>query len=625
MCGIAGIVSKLHEIDHSSLKKMTDSIAHRGPDGEGQWLNPTRSVALGHRRLSIIDLSTEANQPMHFGDGRYSITFNGEIYNYIELRKKLLDKGFKFQTQSDTEVLLALYAEKKEKCLDELDGMFAFAIWDEQEKTLFCARDRFGEKPFYFHHERGKLFIFGSEIKEFFAYGIPRRVNEQMAFNFLNNRFTLSNPVDRSETFFQGITKLEPAHYLVVDNELHLTKKRYWDIDVSKQNTTISLDDAVGKFRELFESSLNRRLRSDVPLGSSLSGGIDSSTIVCAIDQMNREQKITQKTFSARFENFAKDEGRFMEAVIRRTKVEPHFTWPEENGFVSDLEKLMYHQDEPFASASIYAQWCVMKLAKENNVTVLIDGQGADEMLAGYQYYFPTYLHQLFRSGSSSYQSELEAYQKMHNPEFAGFGTVEPALAPTSNFGGKVKSALKDLARPIYRAIKPVNTHAFKQTNGLLAPQYLAVFSGKDLYKDNFDGDLNDHLYMNTCVTGIEDLLRYADRNSMAFSREVRLPFLEKELVEFVFSLPASYKINKGWSKFVLRKAFEDVMPPEISWRVDKIGYEPPQARWMVNPKVSGMVDEAKLKLEKEGVLNPLREQNNENDWPLLMAANMLF
>ncbi|HEV7231088.1 MAG TPA: asparagine synthase (glutamine-hydrolyzing) [Bacteroidia bacterium] len=625
MCGIAGIVSNQQKVAPEPLKRMTDVISHRGPDGEGQWINSSGGTGLGHRRLSIIDLSADGAQPMHFGEGRYTITFNGEIYNYIELKDKLLKQGVKFRSQSDTEVLMALYALKREKCLDELDGMFAFAIWDELEKTLFCARDRFGEKPFYYHHEPGKVFIFGSEIKQLFASGLPRNVNNRMAFNFLNNRFMLSNPSVRSETFFDGISKLEPAHYLLISADLKLTHKRYWDIDRNSENKTISFDDAAIRFRELFERSTKRRLRADVPVGSSLSGGIDSSTIVCLIDQINHENKISQKTFSARFKDFAKDEGKFMEAVISRTKAEAHFTWPDETGFVNDIDKLIYHQDEPFASASIFAQWCVMKLAKENNVTVLIDGQGADEMLAGYLYYFPTYLKQLYKQQSPLYPEELDVYRSRHNPVFQEFRPDTSSANQSLSIATQTKRALKNVVRPFYRAVIPAQSTILRKAHPFLSPEYTTAFSPKDLYNTNFEGSLKDQLYLNTCVSGLEDLLRYADRNSMAFSREVRLPFLEKEMVEFIFSLPSEYKISKGWTKILLRKAFEDIMPPEISWRVDKIGYEPPQTKWMANPAVASMVIQAKEKLEKEHVLNPNRDKGQDNDWSLLMAGKMLF
>jgi asparagine synthase (glutamine-hydrolysing) len=632
MCGIAGIVNRRVPVELSTLRLMTDSIAHRGPDGEGHWMNLEARVGLGHRRLSIIDLSEGASQPMHDPTGRYTIVFNGEIYNYIELREQLIKSGSRFRTQSDTEVLLTLYATKKERCLKDLDGMFAFSIWDEQEQTLFCARDRFGEKPFYYHWEQGICFAFGSEMKSLWASGVPKSRNERMLFNFMLNRFCLDNIDNPSETFFRGIQKLEPAHYLIVDRELNLIQKPYWDIDLSLTNESISFENACETFRELMHHSITCRLRSDVPIGSSLSGGLDSSTIVCLIDQLNRNKELTQKTFSARFRNFERDEGAFIQRVIDVTSVEPHFTWPDETSFADDFARLCHHQEEPFPSASIFAQWKVMQLAKENKVVVLIDGQGADETLAGYQYYFPTYLHSLHKKGDFRYTVELEAYRRMHNPEFAGYGEISKNHSPR-----KVHPALevlKGILRPLYRSLIPNRPLIPRQLSvpvqaerwEFLTPEFASAFGQKDIITTYKEQNLINRLYFNTRVYGLQDLLRFADRSSMGHSREVRLPFLSHQLVEFIFSLPDHYKIHEGWTKYVLRKSFESILPKEIAWRVDKVGYEPPQKKWMENPLIKEMIRDAFGKLEKEKIVNPgYKKDSTDLDWCALTVANTLF
>jgi asparagine synthase (glutamine-hydrolysing) len=625
MCGIAGIYSLEKNVEYSTIKRMTDAIAHRGPDGEGQWVNPNNSVGLGHRRLSIIDLSESAGQPMHFSDGRYSITFNGEIYNYIELREQLTQKGVKFKSQSDTEVLLALYELKKELCLDELDGMFAFAIWDEKEGKLFCARDRFGEKPFHYHYLTGRKFVFGSEMKALWAYGIPKRKNERMLMNFLVNKYCLDNPNNPSETFFDGIQKLEAGHYLILDRECQLTKKQYWDIDTTKQNENISFKDASEKFQELMLKSVSLRLRSDVPVGSSLSGGLDSSTIVCLINQLNADKKITQKTFSARFKNFEKDEGYFMEKVIQATHADSHFTWPDEESFIKNFKRLCYHQEEPFGGGSIFAQWKVMELAKDNKVTVLLDGQGADEIMAGYHYYFPTYLNTLFKTGSPLYEKELASYRAMHNPEFKGFGKAGVPAAEQKI--SRIKKAAKNIIRPLYRKIIPVEDgRLVLKESDFLSKDFVSQFKNSDFISSRFGGNLKEQLYLNTRVHGLHDLLRFADRNSMAHSREVRLPFLSHHLVEFLFTLPDRYKIHEGWTKYILRKSFEPILPTEIAWRVDKIGYEPPQKKWMENPKIKEIVKDSLTLLEKEGIVNASRKQNTpDSDWGAITVANTIY
>lgn len=431
MCGIAGFVAQQSKFSTELLKEMTETIAHRGPDGEGFWLSSSGNAGLGHRRLAIIDLTDKARQPMSYRNGRYRLTFNGEIYNYIELRESLVKQGCKFESDSDTEVLLALYDQKGEECLNDLDGMFAFAIWDEKKETLFCARDRFGEKPFYYAVHDNVLY-FASEMKALWAAGVPRRNNNRMLFNFIAYGYTF-NFNDTSETFFEGIWKLKAAHHFTVTPQrLSPEPKRYWDIEIDRTDEQITEESAVETFRQLFSESLTRRLRSDVPVGSSLSGGLDSSLVVCLIDEINRDKKIDQNTFSARFPGFAEDEGKYMEMVINHTRVTPHFVFPDVNGMLLDLDTLFRHQEEPFGSASIYAQFCVMRLAKETNITVLLDGQGADEILAGYHFYFPDFFRELKAKDKSTWKREKRAYKNLHAKGYGHTG-IKPFLKNVLN------------------------------------------------------------------------------------------------------------------------------------------------------------------------------------------------
>ncbi len=611
MCGIAGIYSKENPVKQSALKRMTDSLIHRGPDGEGQWINESGKVGLGHRRLSIIDLTDSGKQPMSYAHGRYTITFNGEIYNYIEIKEDLIKRGYRFMSSSDTEVLLALYDFKKEDCLADLDGMFAFAIWDEKEKTLFCARDRFGEKPFYYHYSPNKLFVFASEMKGLFAYGVQKKSNSKMLFNFLLNPHITSNPDDLQETFYHGISKLEPACFLKIDSSLMLSKKKYWKIDLNKKYASQSLPKAIERFQDLFETSVKRRLRSDVPIGSSLSGGIDSSTIVCCVNKMNHNNQVTQRTFSARFKNFEKDEGRFIESVINNTKYEPFFAWPDENSLADEIKDLLYHQEEPFGTSSIFAQWEVMKLAKQNNVTVLLDGQGADEILAGYPDYYPIYLYQLFNNAKSKYLNELQYY-------------TQSSYKPSN--GSPLKTYVKNLIRPYYKGIlshmpKPF----FRRNNTFLTDDFFFAHSDAKITMPNW-ATLKEKQFFDTFKLGLESLLKWGDRNSMAFSREVRFPFLCHELVEFTLSLPDDYKIREGWSKYILRKSFEHVLPAEIAWRRDKIGYETPQERWLNTPIMKELIHEARKKLEREKIIKPMSNSQSTNiEWAILMSSMVLF
>jgi asparagine synthase (glutamine-hydrolysing) len=584
MCGIAGIYKFHNQSVHlDELKKMTDIINYRGPDGDGHWINAAGHIGFGHRRLSIIDLSENGKQPMHYANGRYTMTFNGEIYNYIELKEQLVKEGFEFHSNSDTEVLLALYHLKQEKCLDEMDGMFAFAIWDEQEKKLFCARDRFGEKPFHYYHDN-ESFAFASEIKQFWTVGIKKELDQNKLLHYAQTGI-IDDIKDPTTTYFKNIKRLDAAHYLTITADKKLTIHKYWDIDLNAKPFTGTIEQASKRFLELFTESIRLRLRSDVPVGSSLSGGIDSSSIVMIIDSL-KEDRLEQNTFSARFKNFRKDEGAHIEEVVKACKnLKVHYTWPDKEYFERVFDKVTYHQEEPYHSASQVAQYAVMELAKAHNVTVLQDGQGADEQLAGYLFFYHTYLHQLFYSKSALYETEYIAYQKYHE-QALHYTPVTEAETIRMKLGRHKRTLLKQ--------------------------------------EMPFKNQLNIHLKNSTTSVGLKDLLRYGDRNSMAHSREVRLPFLSHKLVEFIFSLPNEFKINNGWTKFVLRKAMDGLLPQSICWRIDKIGYEPPQRSWIESEAFTGDIERASkfLNIKRLKEINP--DDIFTQDWRLLLSSKFI-
>jgi asparagine synthase (glutamine-hydrolysing) len=386
MCGIAGIIQanpSMYSIDH--LKKMTDALSHRGPDGEGLWKDDSGSVLLGHRRLSIIDLSDAGQQPMHYLS-RYSIIHNGEIFNYVELREELKIVGYVFLSQTDTEVIVAAYDHWGNDCLKHFDGMFAFAIWDSAKKELFAARDRFGEKPFFFYYDNGR-FLFASEMKALWAAGIEKRPNRKMLFNFITIGYT-DNPEQPEETFYDNIQKLPPASFLKFPFVyFNPTFHSYWDIDPQVQDKSITGEQAVEKFHSLLKISVQRRLRADVAIGTSLSGGLDSSAVLAMINEMGALGSVPN-TFTASFPGFEKDETIYAKQVAEQFGLNQDVTNVNVEGLVADWEQLCYQQEEPFGSASIYAQYKVYQLAKEKDVRVLLDGQGADEILAGYLKYY---------------------------------------------------------------------------------------------------------------------------------------------------------------------------------------------------------------------------------------------
>jgi asparagine synthase (glutamine-hydrolysing) len=587
MCGIAGIFSFSGNANEIEVRKMTDTLIHRGPDGEGVWKNPTSHVCLGHRRLSIIDLSESGNQPMHFADGRYTITYNGEIYNYLELKEELQKKGYRFVSTSDTEVLLALYDLKKEKCLAELDGMFAFAIWDERDKTLFCARDRFGEKPFYYHFSKNS-FVFASEMKALFALGIEKKQNKKKIHNFLLY-LSIEDALNRSSTFYENIFQLEPSHYLIINLDRKIIKKKYWDIDIRSRRSDVTEAQAANKFRELLTLSVSRRLRSDVPVGSSLSGGLDSSTIVLMIDKMKRESRV-QKTFSARFKNFERDEGRFMQMVIDKANVEPHFVFPTAESAMKNFAAIVRHQEEPFGSASIVAQFEVMKLSSDNQIRVLLDGQGADEILAGYPNYLETYFSQLYRMNPGRYREEKAARLNLYGelPFLNDFRFKWRSLhLPSYKYFAAVRKKMASFSSDYFLGIHPDLVATFHD-----APNPIAQH-----------GTLKEHLYWSLMAHGLDELLRFADRNAMANSVEVRLPFLFHSLVEFAFTLPDEMLLKNGWTKYLLRKSMENILPSGIAWRKDKVGYEPPEAEWLKTKYFQEYFQESVAELKKEKII----------------------
>lgn len=625
---------KRDDENHASLKhrlqQMTNALQHRGPDGEGFWINPSGMAGFGHRRLSIIDLSDAAAQPMHSNltpsiheeeaIPRYTIVHNGEIYNYIELKEELRKKGYSFHSQSDTEVILAAYDCWKDECTDRFDGMFAFAIWDEQEKKLFAARDRFGEKPFFYYFNK-EQFVFGSEMKALWAAGIERTPNQKMVFNFITIGYT-DNPGKPEETFFENICKLPAATSLTYNARGHeLVLEKYWDIDPGEEDKKISDTDALEQFHHLFNTSVKRRLRSDVSLGTSLSGGLDSSSIIAAINELQTIIPAANgnkpRTFTAIFPGFSKDESAYAKQAADQFNLQ-QFTVPVSvDGLLNDWAKLSYHQEEPFGSAGIYAQYKVFELAGQHHVKVLLDGQGADETLAGYHKYYKWYWQELFRRGKLMRSKELKAAGKTGVQEKFGFKNIIAAYFP--DFATVVLEH-----QYLLKAIKHED----------LAKDFVKLQSKEAYYTTPTNFNLNGALYFNTCIHGLEELLRYADRNSMAHGREVRLPFLNHELVEFIFSLPAHFKIRQGWTKWLLRKTMEKKLPVGITWRKEKVGFEPPQAEWMQNKKLQEMVHESRKKLVQEKILassvldKPIRALSShaaENyDWRYLAVAAYL-
>ncbi len=608
MCGIAGIFHPDRApVDRERLQRMINVLVHRGPDGEGLWINTTDTGAIGlaHRRLSILDLTEAARQPMHYRS-RYVLTFNGEIYNYIELRKELEKKGHRFETESDTEVIPAAYAQYGSRCVEYFDGMFAFALWDREERILFCARDRFGEKPFYYHYEPGRELIFASEMKALFAGGIDRGISHDMLYRYLAFD-VVEDPLHPERTFYGAVKSLPAAHSLTLMPGGEMKIKRYWSVNEKGASFSGSEEEAIECFTSLFRNSVARRLRSDVPVGSSLSGGLDSSSVVAAVRaSLSAAGKASlQTTFSARFDDPALDEGPYMKMMESHFGLRAFYTCPGSRSLRSELDRIFYHQEEPFGSASILAQWEVMKLARDKEVTVLLDGQGADEILGGYHKYFEAFLRELWINDRSAYLREAEALASRHDFR------LRRGLRWWLNI--YLPSGLKYMRHVAGRLRKAEWQKVFH-------PDFLAGITREEPPFRSFQ-TLNDTLKYDVTSYGLGKLLRFSDRNAMAFSREVRLPFLSHELADFVFTLPPRMKIREGWTKYLLRKAMEEELPRAITWRVDKKGFAPPQKKWLEDPELQRMIADARELLLREKYI---RTQGHISDWQLLMAFKLL-
>ena len=584
MCGIAGIVSPF-PVENAAgvMSRMTQALAHRGPDGEAQWMDPDGQTVLGHRRLAIIDISPKGAQPMHYL-GRYTIIHNGEIYNYLEVRNDLVDRGYSFHTESDTEVILAAFDCWGRFCGDHFDGMFSFAIWDAQEKRLFAMRDRFGEKPFYYSYDRQQgVLYFASEPKALFAAGIPRLPDESMWLLYLGNG-AIGHPSDTGRTYFRNIRQLEPGHlfYFTPGVDPGPVIARYWNPD--HHQSAIGEQEAISRFHSAFYESVSRRMRADVNIGTSLSGGIDSSSVLAMIHhQSERHQYYHQQAFTAVFPGFDRDEGARAREVANYFQVDQQETCPDAIDFANHIDQLIRHHEEPVGSASIFAQFKTFQLARDQGVKVVLDGQGADETLGGYERYDAWFLQEMMAASRwSIFRKEkrlLGTHWSWKNTMAAFF----PALAS------------RQLGR--YRREEA----AYRSS---LQSEFVRQFLTDDLHDKPVIRHLNDILWYTTSVQGLSELLRYADRNSMYHGVEVRLPFLEYELVSLAFQLPSNYKIREGYHKWILRKAMEGKLPSSITWQKNKIGFEPPQEEWMKQETIVERIHESRRKLVRAGILD---------------------
>jgi asparagine synthase (glutamine-hydrolysing) len=554
MCGIAGIIMLDGSApDHSRLAEMTRAVTHRGPDGEG--LEIVNAVGFGHRRLAIIDTSTDGHQPMRSGDGSVRITFNGEIYNYLELRAELTSLGHNFRTKSDTEVLLAAYVQWGQRCVDRLNGMWAFAIHDTRTRTVFCSRDRFGVKPF--HYVRiGSMLAFGSEIVQLLPLLPAVRANREVLSDFLFAG--IDEPVHH--TFFEGVHKLAGGHSLTISLDTsEIVSQREYSITHRPALSAVDLSAAVAAYGEPLDDAVRLRLRADVPVGTCLSGGLDSSTVAtlaAAPYEQARGERF--RAITAVSEEPGNDETPFVRAVVEHAGLDWITVRPTYADFAATIDDVVRTQQEPFGGPSICMQWFVMRAARENGIPVMLDGQGGDETLLGYRRYFAAFMLEKWRTdGFRSMLREIAICRR----EGAQLGTLG-ILVGLAIQGIPALGYLKMWIRGRWMRSRPPMPE-------LLRAEAKAMSDVRALQRLDIER------------TNLPALLRFEDRNSMRFAVETRLPFLDWRSVETALALPSEAKFHRGWTKWLLRARMDSRMPHDVTWRRWKIGFEAPTATWL--------------------------------------------
>ena len=555
MCGVAGTLDLRVALGSAEelVSRMTDTLAHRGPDGAGMVVMPP--AALGNRRLSILDLSSAGHQPMGSEDDDVWLTYNGEIYNYKELAKDLGARGHRLRSSGDTEVLLHSYLEWGAACLPRLNGMFAFAVWDRRRQELFCARDRFGVKPFYYTVAGGR-FRFASEIKSLLVDPeVPRRPNDARVLDFL--AWGIADHTD--ETMFDGVYQLPPGSYMSVSPTQGVHRPILW-----YQLHPAVLDGRPTELvRQLLTDAVSLRLRSDVPVGTTLSGGLDSSSVTVLASRLRRAEGVEPpQSFTSRCRDPRIDEGRYVKSVLDVSGSRNHESLPHERGLLEDLDRVLWHMDEPFHTASLHGHWKLMELTRKAGITVLLDGQGGDEAFLGYHFLlYPSVYFNLFRQGRVLEAArEISWRRRMNGVSLRG--TASEVLRHAVPYWVRTRR------RPPW--INP-------ETPMPLRPLPSRTLRGHQVFGlEIWPLPMHNH---------------EEDRNSMAFSIEARNPFLDYRIIETGLALDSTDLLRRGMSKWVLRGAMRDVLPSAIVERADKQGFTTDEHDWLRGGELGSEVE----------------------------------
>lgn len=606
MCGIAGFIGNGNFDRQTTMENMLNSIGHRGPDDRATFTASTLPLVFGHVRLSIIDIK-HGKQPMTSKDGRYTMVFNGEIYNYLELRQQLVQRGCQLDTFSDTEVLLHLFIHHGKTMLNDLNGMFAFAVYDNVEETVFMARDHFGVKPFYYYHDN-ETFAFASEIKALLKHpNIAASRNEKGLYEYLTFQMVLDE-----DTLFKGIKKLEPAHYLILKEGKVIEHEEYWKINYNNIDENKSEEEFADELLLLLQNSLSIQTRSDVPLGAYLSGGIDSS-VVATLASKNYYSNID--TFTGGFNISPEyDESRYAEIVSKDISSNHHMIYPEAKDFMDTFEKLVYHMDEPAAGPGLFPQYMVSKLASEH-VKVVLGGQGGDEIFGGYTRYAVAYLEQCLKGAIFETQEEGNHVVTLSSiidnlPSLRGyFPMIKNQFA---------KGLFEPMDKRYYRLIdRSPSLDKWYESDFLKGRNEEVIFNKFSNVFNNPDTPsyFNKMTYYDL-KTLLPSLLQVEDRMSMAVSVESRVPLLDRRIVELSAKMPPTMKFAQGKTKHMLIKSVQNVLPKQIIDRKDKMGFPTPLNEWVAGPMKEYVLDILTSQKARERGLyktNDIEKQLSEN------------
>ncbi len=634
MCGIAGIFRfDSQKVEAYEVKKLTDSIAHRGPDGEGVWINKNGNLGLGHRRLSILDLSENAAQPMHYADGKLTIVYNGEIFNFAELREELKIKGYHFHTDSDTEVLLAAYHAWGKDCLYKFNGFWAFALWDHSKKELWLARDRFGIKPLYYLFQKGKQFVFGSETSLFkHIEGFKKEADDAMVCYNIQNGWGIEG---LGKTIFKEIEQIRPGHYLIVKPNGEMNEVQWWKTSDHLVSVPLSYNEQIEKFKNLFEDAVRIRLRSDVSIASALSGGLDSSSIFTSInhfakakEKIYRLPKEWQKAFVAIFPGTEQDEREYADAVLKHINGEAlYVNCNDDKNLLSNLiASIKYH--DSISATPLFILDSLYAAMKHHQITVSIDGHGVDEMMYGYPFnVLNAYGHQLQHK---TYAKEIKEIYLNMIPE-----DEQQIFKHQIKFHNRLGSYIKRKKGNVINKFSPhdskqqwfdINIKKCIHLPNHAAPQY---FKGSEA-----------QLYHDFHFTTLPTILRNFDRGSMRNGVEIRMPFLDYRLVSYIFSLSMQSKLGNGFTKRILRDAMKEVLPEVVRTRKLKTGFNAPLKSWFQKELKEFILDEVSSaeflasniwngKVIKDDVISKTKSQTWTTQetmkfWPLLNAYILL-